>query len=270
MQYQALLVSAILLFCCGSVSAQDKIVKINGDIIEAKIISEGVKTVTYVRFDNQTGPEYVIPRREIEKITYENGPVEKAPAPRDQSSRIMLSDKTIYEPTVVTIAPVQFTENGLGFGLSYERALDPKGIVAFYLPIAVTFNLDNGTYYNSSTGSTQNANADAMVYAMPGFKIYPTGSFGIVKYALGPSIVIGAGQKSSPVVDPGYVTTGYQTQDHIVLGIIINHSLNINPSPRIYVGLELGMGFTYLNRIGGLNQGTEFLAQGGFKIGYRF
>ena len=164
---------------------------------------------------------------------------------------------------------MQFTENGLGVGLSYEKAIDKKGIIAFYLPAALTLNL-NSSYYDYTTGTTVNGHQDAMVYLMPGVKIYPTGSFGVVRYAVGPSIVVADGQKSSSVYDPSNGVSNYQTQSHFILGIMVNNSLNINPTPHIYLGLELGLGFSYMNRVGGLNQGTAFLAQGGFRIGYRF
>ncbi len=263
----------------GSTYAQDKIYKRNGDVVSAKIKSVGIKTITYVRFDNQSGPEYTIIKNEVDKIVYQNGSEDVfesiRPTRPSRHHHMDSSDapdgKMIYKQNLLCFAPVQLTENGLGLGLSYERSLDKKGIVAFYLPVAITFNLNNGTYYDPNTGTYQNGKSDAMFYAMPGVKVYPTGSGGIVKYAIGPSVVIGDGTRSSSNYYPygigGYV---YQTQTHTVLGMIVNNSLNINPTPHIYLGIELGFGFTYLNRIGGINQGTEGLVQGSFKIGYRF
>jgi len=276
MKLKTCLLSALLIAICSTAFAQDKIYKRNGDVVEAKIKSIGVKTITYVRFDNQTGPEYTIIKNEVEKVVYQNGNEEefangRAPRPSRHARADSDQDEHIvYKHNVLAIAPLQFTENGLGFGLSYERSLDKKGYISFYLPAALTFNLNNGTYYNQSTGANQNIPADPMFYAMPGIKVYPTGCNGLVRYSVGPSVVIGDGQKSSATYDPSGNATSYYTQDHLVLGIIVNNTLNINPNPHIFLGLELGFGFTYLNRIGGLNQGTEGLVQGGFKIGYRF
>ena len=81
-------------------------------------------------------------------------------------------------------APIQFTENALGFSLSYERVLDKSGIVAFSMPIVATFNLNNGTYYNNITGTYTNGHQDGMYYAMPGIKLYPTGCNGRVRYGV--------------------------------------------------------------------------------------
>ena len=283
MQLKKLLLSIVGITIFGSAFAQDKIYKRSGDVIDAKIKSIGVKTITYWRFDNQSGPEYTILKVEVEKIKYQNGSEDefdrgRMPRPPRPSRHTETKggneepsgSKVSYGPNVLALSPMEFSENGLGIALSYERAIDEKGVIAFYMPAVLTFNL-NSNHYDYATGNTVNGNQDAMFYAMPGVKLYPTGSFGTVRYAVGPSLVIGDGQKSS--TDYSYLSGNpaiYRTQSHFVLGIMVNNSLNINPSPRIYLGLELGMGFTYMNQIGGINQNTMFLAQGGFRIGYRF
>ena len=63
----------------------------------------------------------------------------------------------------------------------------------------------------------------------------------------------------------------YQTnRERFSLGMIVNNTLNINPTPHLYLGLELGLGVSYIDRIGGINYGSEGLAQFGFSVGYRF
>jgi hypothetical protein len=278
MQLRAFLLSIVALALSVSSIAQDKIYKRNGDIIDAKINSVGTKTVVYQRYDNQTGPEYTILKVDVEKIVYQNGSKDEfdmAPRHRHPHVHGNTNDdpepikKLRYRPNVLAVAPLQISENGLGFGVSYERALDRKGIVAFYIPVIGTYNLNGGTYYDPSTGTRVNAHQDAMYYVMPGIKLYPTGSYGYVKYAVGPSVVLATGQKSSTTYD-AFGNPIYSTQTHTLMGMVINNSLNINPNEHIYLGLEIGLGFTYLNRVGGLNQDTNGIAQGGFKIGYRF
>ena len=280
MRFKTFLFSIIAVALAGNIYAQDKIYKANGDIIDAKIKNVGTKTISYTRFDNQTGPEYTIMKLEVSKIKYENGSEDNfennfpgMPRPRFRS-RTSTSDapsdtKTKYGPNLLAVAPLQFTDNGLGFSFSYERVLDKGGIIAFYIPVIVTFNLNNGTYYNVSTGTTQNGHQDAMYYAMPGIMLYPTGCYGRVRYGIGPSVVLATGEKSSANYDP-YGGTNYQTLTHTMLGMMLNNSLNINPGPHVYIGFEFGLGFTYLNRVDGLNQGTAAIVQGGFKVGYRF
>jgi len=277
MKFRYFLIPLFILAICNAAFAQDKIYKKNGDVIDAKIKSVGVKTITYLRFDNQSGPEYTIIKNEVAKIVYQNGSEDdfatgrspRRSRHRQDDTDVEATAKMKYKPNLLSLAPLQFSENGIGIGLSYERALDSKSIIAFYLPVAATFNLNNGTYFNPNTNSYQNGKTDGMFYAMPGIKVYPTGNTGMVRYAIGPSLVVGSGQSSSAGYDINNNFV-YQTQTHTVLGMIINNSLNINPSSHVYLGLEFGLGFTYLNRIGGLNQGTEALVQGGFKIGFRF
>lgn len=165
-------------------------------------------------------------------------------------------------PNILAFAPIQFTENGVaGFSVSYERAIDSRSIVAFYLPAVLEFNLAN----TQQTGNT-NGNSDPMFYLMPGIKLYPTGGFGrMAKYAIGPSLVIADGQRTVP----DYYG-GYDIQSHFLLGILVNQSVNISPTPWFYVGCEFGLGFTYIDKVGGISQGTKPLVNFNFKIGLRY
>jgi hypothetical protein len=110
-----------------------------------------------------------------------------------------------------------------------------------------------------------------MFYLMPGIKIYPTGGFGKVKYAIGPSLVVADGTKTGEIYDPYYGGTNqFISEDHFMLGMMVNQSVNINPTPRLYLGSEFGFGFTYINSLAGINQTTAGLVQFSFKVGYRF
>jgi hypothetical protein len=187
--------------------------------------------------------------------------------------------------TTLALSPLQYTENGVGGGISYERALDHKGIISVYVPAIATFNLKHGHsdpynnyYYNDPY---MNNRPSVMLYLMPGVKFYPTG-MGKVKYAIGPNAVIGVGQKN--VTDryymnnyyttssyyPGYYVPYSKMEDRLLLGMMINNSLNINATEHLYVGAEMGFGFTYYDKVGNYNEGVNFLTQGAFKIGYTF
>ena len=186
---------------------------------------------------------------------------------QSDEARAKSTSNNAYNSSIIAIAPIQFTENGVGLSFSYEKGIDKGGIVSYYLPLIATFNLNN----NVSNGDHQ----DAMFYFSPGLKFYPTSSYGNVKYAIGPSLVIGTGEKtkSSTSYDPNYpytATTTYNTQSKFIVGILVNNSLNINPTEHFYLGLDFGFGFTYINKIGGKNDGITGVVQSGFKIGYRF
>lgn len=161
---------------------------------------------------------------------------------------------------VAAIAPIQFTENGVGLALSYEQAIDKEDIVSFILPVFLTFNLAHDQKYGNSQ--------DGMFYFMPGIKFYPTGGFGKIKYAIGPSLVVGAGTKTDQVY--GTPTPEFQTRNNFLLGIMVNNSINFNATPHFYLGIDFGLGFTYIHKLAGENQGIGGLVEGGLKLGYRF
>lgn len=175
---------------------------------------------------------------------------------------------------VLAIAPLQITERGIGVGLSYERVLDNNGMVSLYIPAVYTFSNENN--YDGSN------NNDYSVQVMPGIKIYPTGYNGVIRYSVGPSIYFAYGEENytNYAYSPYYYSNGqyyttapqyYETNnEHVTLGMLVNNTLNINPTPHLFMALELGLGVSYLNRINGIGDGTQALVQFGFKLGYRF
>ena len=52
------------------------------------------------------------------------------------------------------------------------------------------------------------------------------------------------------------------------LGMMVTNALNIRVGNHIYTGLELGLGYSYINRQDGVNQHRSALAQIGLKLGY--
>lgn len=158
------------------------------------------------------------------------------------------------------IAPMHFSEDGVGFAISFEKGIDEGGVVSFVLPVAATFDMSNTSYTNS------------MFYFMPGIKFYPTTNKGKVKYAIGPSLVVGGGIMHEQYVYSSYYpyTPNYDVdQSKFLLGVMVSNSLNFMPAPHLYLGLDFGFGFSYINRIDGYNDGVRGMVQGGFSIGYR-
>ena len=176
-----------------------------------------------------------------------------------------------YKPDILCVMPFQFTENGHGVGISYERSLDKRALFAFYIPAIITFNVANtNRIYDYNTGNYSTGKTDPMLYVMPGIKIYPTGGYGKIKYATGVSVVIGSGKQSSYLTNLNGLNTTELVQHHFLAGYMWQNSLNVNMDARIYLGAELGLGGTFINKAGGSNENNELLAQGALKIGYRF
>ena len=157
---------------------------------------------------------------------------------------------------IISMSPLQISDRGLGIAVSYERYLDKKkGLVSFYCPISIAFEGSGDAEYNT-------------YYFMPGLKIYPTGNKGVVKYAVGPNIVLMSDRTNTNEYDNAGGYWRYGTEDRIALGMLINNSLNINPSDRLHMALEFGLGFSYFSSYEYDN--TLPFVQLGFQIGYRF
>jgi len=73
MKMKKLLLTIILLISVFGLFAQDSIVKINDEIISAKVLEIGTDNVKYKKFSNIDGPLYTISKDEIREIIFENG-----------------------------------------------------------------------------------------------------------------------------------------------------------------------------------------------------
>ena len=63
-------------------------------------------------------------------------------------------DTVAYRGNIISVSPFLFTENGLGFGGSYERSVDKKGLFAITIPVMVTFDVANSNrIYDYNTGN---------------------------------------------------------------------------------------------------------------------
>ncbi|MEO6831326.1 MAG: hypothetical protein ABI378_03615 [Chitinophagaceae bacterium] len=279
-----LALSAFGISCASASFAQDKIYFHDGRVVEAKVLELNNKEITYKRYDNLEGADYKVPRRDVDRLIYENGTEEFV---KGNGSKVsdgeerMSNHKTVseagYGNNILSFAPIQMTEEStVGVGIQYERILDKNGIFSFYLPIAASFFDDARSYYNSSTGSYINDSKTRMMLTFfPGLKIYPAGSGRRFSYSVGPSLGFGFGTRyvSTQTYDPilGGYNTIYTEKDVFKMGLLVNNGLNFQPTKHFYLGLEFGLGFTYYsNRYSNYSIGEDPLVQFNFKMGYRF
>jgi len=271
--------------------AQDRIYKKNGDVVEGKVKSVDTRSITFKRADNAKGPDYTVNKNEIEKVEYENG-TEDVFGDRKRSFHDDDEDnegreirghghkdhmtkgkgKPKYGANLVAFSPASVTENGFGIGLSYEHNFGKKGFLSFYMPLALSFgNVYDNIYPGSTNGNFNNGYTNLSLVAA--VKFYPTGAKGKVRYSIAPALALVTGQRpvSYPVYDPyGYVTYENGNKQNFQFGGMLFNSLNMNPSKHLYIGLELGLGFTWVNRVNNVDQDTRQMAQFAFKLGYRF
>lgn len=277
--------SVLFLAGTGMAAAQDKIYLHNGGIIDASVKEVAPGTIRYKKQDNPDGPDFVIRKGEVDKIRYANGTEDRMEAAggtavedrrtygrRERPSRSNTNLRSEpYGKNIISLAPVQMAnESAAGVGLHYERVLDRNYLVSFYLPFALIFQ--NQDRYNGSNYETR---TNVFKYFYPGIKIYPTGSNRKVSYALGASAALGFGRKYV-YDDNGSQATGlYRERDIFRGGLLLNNSLNVQPSKNIYLGVELGVGFTYYDDESRYRRytpafGDEPMVQFNFKAGYRF
>jgi hypothetical protein len=110
-------------------------------------------------------------------------------------------------------------------------------------------------------------------YAYPGIKYYPAGSQHLITYAVGPSLAFGQGVSNCDCSGSDVQTSDQKPKAyHAVteMGAVINNSINLEANQHIYIGGEVGVGATYLNKEGGQSMGTDLMLQINFKVGYRF
>ncbi|MBI3510345.1 MAG: hypothetical protein HY064_06755 [Bacteroidetes bacterium] len=116
--------SLLFIFAVSFAFAQDKIYKVGGDIIAAKVTEVGTSEIKYKKWDNMDGPVYVIAKTEVIKIVYENGSVEMMT--QDQMSVTPNSTLRMRKRAITTrpFSPL------LGFvSIGYQQALTPTRAV---------------------------------------------------------------------------------------------------------------------------------------------
>lgn len=90
--------SITLIFFISYSNAQDTIVTLSGDKLEAKVLEIGISNVKYKKTSNLEGPSYTISKIDIKKIEFENGEIElfsnSDKASNDEKKNISTSEKS--------------------------------------------------------------------------------------------------------------------------------------------------------------------------------
>ncbi len=253
--------TCLLLAITLTAFGQDKIYTNEGNTIEAKVISISPSKVLYKRFENQAGPEYNLPLRDVKKIVYQNGTVDdfngrmNAPAKRSGRKGIKKTkeDHSLGN-NIISFIPGAYTYalegnlNDPGVGISYERMLEKNGHISVVLPLMYNFSSDrdfgNNLAYGgvAYTGSTDYHS----VSFIPGVRFYPAPKKNRVRYGLGLSVFATFGSEPYSVYDDSYYIRSYSTpqQDwhYSMYGIMISNSLNASVTKHFFIGIDLNAG----------------------------
>jgi hypothetical protein len=239
-----------------SVQAQDKIYKRDGSVIESKVKTVSASKITYKRFDNQEGPDYTSPMREVAKIVYQNGVTdnfEEKTLPHRAGNRSnkkpdgghkLGNNLFTFIPGAYTAA-LTGTINDPGIGLCYERLLDDEGHFGFVVPLLYSFAQNknyNNYYYMSSYAYTGTNNYTSLTFA-PGIKFYPDRGVRRARYAIGASFFVTRGTEPYDVYDNNFssgVVPGTRGDwRYTMYGGLISNSINITVSKHFYMELDV-------------------------------
>lgn len=185
------LLFAFLLLISVFGNSQDKIHLWDGDSLSVKVTENSKSKITYKKFDNLSGPSYVLNKSQISKIIYENGETETykrtaAPTVENESGTKDRDFNDDFDRIKEKSTRFNKKRHLLGFNygqmiilnmeFSYEVILTKSGFIGLKIPFNVGMNLKNQYLKKNnliSTGIHVNA--------------YPMGQ-GKVAYFTGPAI----------------------------------------------------------------------------------
>ena len=98
--------------------AQDKIYKLKGTVINAKVIEIGTDEIKYKLFDSPDGPIYVVDKSSLNRIEFADGRVEKY--------KLSYKDPQNYEGQLSKAIKINFLAPLLGYSqFSFEKSISP-------------------------------------------------------------------------------------------------------------------------------------------------
>jgi hypothetical protein len=148
----------ILLFICAflftaHLFAQDKIYKLKGDVIKAKVIEIGVDEIKYKLFDSPDGPIYVVDKSSLNRIEFADGRVEKY--------KLSFKDPANYEGQLTKAVKINFLAPLLGYSqFSFEKSISP--LKSYELGVGIigagkNYQIENFYYNAQNTSYKRNA-----------------------------------------------------------------------------------------------------------------
>jgi hypothetical protein len=143
----AMVISTSLLF------AQDKIYKLRGTVINAKVIEIGTDEIKYKLQENPDGPVYVVDKSTLNRIEFADGRVEKY--------KLSFKDPANYEGQLTKAIKINFLAPLLGYSqFSFEKSVSP--LQAYELGVGIigagkNIQIDNYYYNGQNTFYRRNA-----------------------------------------------------------------------------------------------------------------
>ncbi len=137
----------------SALHAQDKIYKIKGPVINAKVIEIGTDEIKYKLTDNPDGPVYVVDKSALNRIEFANGKIEKY--------QLSVKDPESYQGQLTKAIKINFFAPLLGYTqFSFEKSVTPlKGYEVGFGIIGAGKNSQAQTYYVNGQNDVYKRNA---------------------------------------------------------------------------------------------------------------
>ena len=265
MNFKKIVAGITFLLIAVTAMAQDKIIKKNGETINAKISLINADIIVFKRFDNPDGPEYTIPKGDVAKIKYANGTSDIFEENNDRigvekgKENIKSYNEAARNKNILGFAPLIFTEHGWGVGINWEHSLDKQGWVTINVPAEITWDFT----------PPDGVKKDPLFYLMPGIKVYPNlNGSSKSKFSVGPSLVFALGMGTPSAAN--YYGENQYHETHMMMGAMAVIGTNLFPTEHTYLGAEFGLGYSYFNQYNGNADPTTVLLQISLKCGYKY
>ena len=259
----------LLLFCSiwQNVSAQDKIYKKGGEIIEAKVIEVSANEIKYHLHLVKNGPIYILNKLDITKIEYEDG--------RKEVYEYEGNDPELFAPQKTSAIKINFLSPVFGYlGLNYEKNIRQGRSMEFSLGlIGVGFKqvLNDGYSSNETIYSDQ---VGAFISA--GYKFIKVSDKNrnsanqnnlLQGWYLKPQIMFGSYKANEVYTNYTDYTSYYEKKTTIFGGLLINVGKQWVFNDFVLLDLFGGVGYDINNRssVNGNNYG--YYGNPGFHYG---
>lgn len=228
-----LLLSLIALLPAG-VFAQDIIYRTDGTRVETKVQEIGPEEIRYKMYNNPDGPVYVIKRKDVQLIAYQNGTHEQF-----SDVKTMVTDSLRFNKKKHLVSVDLFDMTFTNLSFSYEHIFG-KGYFGIRIPVSMGL----AALSNSSTRQSGNFLESRLWGTGIDMNYYPSGQ-AKTAYFVGASFIAGSFRYDYYRYEPYYYPPNPQvpgTYTGYHFAWLINNGVMIQPTKNLNITAVLGIG----------------------------
>lgn len=244
--------------------AQDIIYKTDGSAEEVKVVQVGEDEIQYKKFSNLDGPVYVISKKDIVLITYENGEYDMVNAPAAPESLEKSWSSEEFAPNILNFHFLDIMYGDVTF--SYERIIG-SGIVGIQVPLGFgyAYHMD---YFDGNDNWVKNRYFSGL-----GVYFYPFGQTQW-RYLVGPKFIVGYGKQEDYVYyydDNGdFLYSNLEDNEGIYFKYMVENGVRFSPIKNFSVAAVLGIGVRFFPDAGDSYDEVRPTGHFGMNVSYCF